>query len=81
LPGSKEAVAVLANPVTAGVVAAIRAAPGASQKELAQRVGMTPQALHWHLRRLVGAGVVRKSRDGRSVRHFADPSSAAPQTL
>jgi DNA-binding transcriptional ArsR family regulator len=31
---------------------------------------MSPQALHWHLARLVGAGLVRKERAGRVVRHF-----------
>ena len=70
LVASKEIVAVLQNPVTAGVVEALRRAPGVSQKELALATSMTPQALHWHLARLVGAGVVRKERAGRVVRHF-----------
>lgn len=70
LASSKEIVAVLQNPVTASVVEALRRAPGVSQKDLALATSMTPQALHWHVTRLVGAGVVRKERAGRVVRHF-----------
>lgn len=70
LTASKDVVAVMQNPVTAGVVETLRRAPGVTQKELASATQMTPQALHWHLTRLVGAGVVRKEREGRVVRHF-----------
>ena len=71
LQASKETVAILQNAVTANVVERVRSAPGATQKELAASLGMSPQALHWHLTRLVGVGVVRKQREGRVVRHFA----------
>jgi DNA-binding transcriptional ArsR family regulator len=71
LGASKDAFAVLANPVTAGVADTIRHAPGATQKELASATGMSPQALHWHLARLVEVGVVRKERAGRFVKHYA----------
>ena len=71
LPGSKQVVAILQNAVTADVARLVRERPGATQKELAAAVGMSPQALHWHLARLTGAGVVRKEREGRVVRHFA----------
>ena len=67
---SKDVLAVMQNPVTAQVVQTLRAAPGVTQKELAGATQMTPQALHWHLARLVSAGVVRKEREGRVVRHF-----------
>ncbi len=69
--GSKETISVLRNEVTARVVENIRAQPGSTQKDLAAEANMTPQALHWHLTRLVGAGLVEKQRDGRLVRHFA----------
>lgn len=71
LAATKEVVALLQNPVTAGIAQTIRDRPGATQKELAAATGMSPQALHWHLARLVGAGVVKKEREGRVVRHFA----------
>lgn len=75
LAASKEVVAVMQNPVTASVVETLRRAPGVTQKELASATQMTPQALHWHLARLVGAGVVRKERAGRVVRHFVSSAN------
>lgn len=74
LDGTKQSVAILQNRVTAEVVERIRTAPGATQKELASATRMSPQALHWHLTRLVGAGLVRKEREGRVVRHFPSAS-------
>lgn len=71
LPVSKEATSILMNPVTASVVRTIQQTPGATQKELAGATSMSPQALHWHLARLVRAGLVRKEREGRVVRHFS----------
>ena len=70
LTTSKDTVAVLRNPVTANVVDILRARPGVTQKELAGATSMSPQALHWHLARLVETGLVRKEREGRVVRHF-----------
>lgn len=70
LTTSKETLAILRNPVTLQVADRVRETPGLTQKDLASATGLTPQALHWHLTRLVGAGVVRKQREGRVVRHF-----------
>lgn len=70
LTQTKDIVATLRNPVTASVVEAMRARPGVTQKDLAAAVSMTPQALHWHLARLVQTGLVRKEREGRVVRHY-----------
>lgn len=75
LATSKDAVAILRNPVTARVVDMLRARPGVTQKELAGATGMSPQALHWHLARLVETGLVRKEREGRVVRHFIAASA------
>src|SRR5581483_4006073 len=71
LAATKETVAILCNPVTAQVAQRVKATPGLTQKDLAQATGLTPQALHWHLVRLVRSGVVRKQREGRVVRHFS----------
>jgi DNA-binding transcriptional ArsR family regulator len=71
LESDKKVVALLRNPMTSQVVDAIRATPGVTQKDLANAMGMSPQALHWHLARLVKAGVVEKRREGRMVRHFS----------
>jgi predicted transcriptional regulator len=78
LDATKDVVALLQNPVTATVAQTVRASPGATQKDLAHATGMSPQALHWHLARLCQAGLVRKERAGRFVRHFA---STVPQQL
>lgn len=77
LDQSKHAIAVLHNTVTADVSERIRVTPGLTQKDLATATGMSPQALHWHLVRLIGAGLVRKERDGRMVRHFPVGTSAS----
>lgn len=77
LEQSKHAISVLHNAVTADVAERIRAAPGLTQKDLASATGMSPQALHWHLVRLMGAGLIRKERDGRMVRHFPATASAS----
>jgi DNA-binding transcriptional ArsR family regulator len=71
LSTSKETVAILQNPVTAQIAQTVQTMPGLTQKDLAQATGLTPQALHWHLLRLVKTGVVRKQREGRVVRHFS----------
>jgi predicted transcriptional regulator len=63
-------VAQLRNPVSARVARLVLEQPGLSQKQLAELVGMSPQAVHWHLVRLHGAGLVDRVRDGREVRHF-----------
>jgi predicted transcriptional regulator len=71
LSAAKETVAILQNPVTAQIAQTVQTMPGLTQKDLAQATGLTPQALHWHLLRLVKTGVVRKQREGRVVRHFS----------
>jgi DNA-binding transcriptional ArsR family regulator len=71
LTATKETVAVLCNPVTSQVAQRVKSTPGLTQKDLAQATGLSPQALHWHLVRLVKTGVVRKQREGRVVRHFS----------
>jgi predicted transcriptional regulator len=67
----KEALAVLQNDTTAEVHEVVRSQPGLCQSEIADEVGLTPQALAWHLNRLRDAGLVEKERDGRSVRYSA----------
>jgi DNA-binding transcriptional ArsR family regulator len=74
-------VAALRNVVTARIARLVLDRPGLSQKQLADALGMTPQATHWHLARLAQAGLVERVRDGREVRHFvraAPPPLAAP---
>lgn len=71
LTATKQVVAILRNPITERVATCVETTPGVTQKDLAAAMDMSPQALHWHLTRLVKAGVVEKRREGRLVRHFA----------
>lgn len=66
-------VAALRNAVSARIARLILEQPGLSQKQLADRVAMSPQAVHWHLARLAQAGLVERVRDGREVRHYVRP--------
>jgi DNA-binding transcriptional ArsR family regulator len=77
-PGERAQVAALRNATSARVAKAVLESPGLSQKQLADRLGMTPQAVHWHLVRLAGAGLVRRVRDGRQVRHFVAQAKPLP---
>ena len=53
------------------VLAHLRETPGAAPAEVAKALGMSRQRIHYHLRNLVGEGLVRLERDGpRSVKCF-----------
>ncbi len=77
LSGTKEEVAILKNTKTAAVADVLTKAPGLTQKEISRATDMSPQALHWHMGRLVDAGLVRKEREGRVVRHYPAETVAA----
>jgi hypothetical protein len=53
-----------------GLLDAIRRNEGRSLKELAEIVGESPQVLNYHLKVMTIAGLVRKQRDGKVVRHY-----------
>lgn len=73
--GDRDVLAMLQNDTTAEVLETIRSEPGLPQKEVAEAVGLSPQALAWHLDRLAEADLLEKERDGRLVRHYC---SGAP---
>lgn len=82
--GQRGQVAALRNPVSARVARLVLEVPGLSQKQLADRMAMSPQAVHWHLARLAQAGLVQRVREGREVRHYvaaAPPAVAMPATV
>lgn len=76
--GSRAGLMLLRNATTAKVAETVAATAGLTQKDLSARLDMTPQALHWHLQRLEAAGMVRKVREGRVVRHYAAQVSVIP---
>lgn len=47
-------------------------AVGLPAGELAQRVGVPPQTLTFHLKELLAAGLLTRTREGRSVRYALD---------
>ncbi|MGB0652653.1 MAG: winged helix-turn-helix transcriptional regulator [Thermoplasmatota archaeon] len=53
------------------LLAAIRTAPGATLREAAGAAGLTPQTASYHVGRLERAGLVSRTREGRTVRLHA----------
>lgn len=66
----KGAVALLANPAARTILDAVRSRPGIIQKELSDRLGLSPGTIAWHIDRLTGQGLVVREEDGRSVRYY-----------
>ena len=62
----KNAVAAMSTDKARAIVEALRAEPGLSQKELADRLGMSQALASWHVKRLVASGVLVTQRAGRS---------------
>jgi DNA-binding transcriptional ArsR family regulator len=73
LPGADaraaQRAAALAAPRARELAAQVAQAPGLSQRELAQRMGLAHSTVHYHARRLVDAGVLEVRR-GRRVRYY-----------
>lgn len=80
----RSAVAAMSTDKARAIVDALREAPGMSQKDLADRLGMSQALASWHVKRLVASGILRATRAGRSnALHVAEhvPVLAAPKAL
>ncbi|MHB8606083.1 MAG: winged helix-turn-helix transcriptional regulator [Thermoplasmatota archaeon] len=62
------ALAVLASRSSRAVYDAVRAEPGITQLEVAERVGVSPPAVHRTVEKLAEAGLVERARDGKAMR-------------
>lgn len=62
----RTAVAAMASDPARRIVEAVAAAPGITQKDVAARLDMSQALVSWHVKRLVGAGVLLTMKDGRS---------------
>lgn len=62
----RTAVAAMAHDKAKLIVSTVRESPGISQKDVAQKVGMSQALASWHVKRLVESGVLRSERIGRS---------------
>lgn len=63
---ARAAVAAMTHDKAKLIVNAVHAAPGITQKQLAERVGMSQALMSWHVKRLVTSGVLLTAREGRS---------------
>lgn len=69
----RTAVAAMSTDKARAIVELLRASPGMSQKQLADKLGISQALLSWHVKRLVQSGVVVSVRDGRSnLLHVAE---------
>lgn len=77
----RTAVAAMSTDKARAIVDTLRAMPGISQKDLAEKLGMSQALASWHVKRLIASGVLLSTREGRSNRlHVAEhvPMMAAP---
>ncbi|WP_214020673.1 winged helix-turn-helix transcriptional regulator [Methanoculleus sp.] len=64
------------NPNTRELLAILLESPGASRRELAERLGITASSVSWHLRRLKADGIVLQEKTGGDVRYSLSGESA-----
>lgn len=62
----RTALAAMSTDKAKVIVHAVRSAPGISQKDLAERLGMSQALASWHVKRLIGSGVLVSTKEGRS---------------
>ena len=68
----------LKNPNTREILFTLLEKPGASRRDLVERLGITASSVSWHLRRLRGDGVVLREKSGAdTVRYTLSGDSAA----
>jgi predicted transcriptional regulator len=69
-PTADSSLLILRNRTTKNLLDFIRQHPGASQSDAARQLGLTPQAVPRHVKRLQVAGLLRTEKTGRIVRLF-----------
>ncbi len=67
----------LRNPNTQKLLSILLESPGASRRELAERLGIAASSVSWHIRRLKADGIVLQEKKGGDVRHSLSRESAA----
>lgn len=75
----KDQVAVLRLDRTGDVAALIRQSPGLTQKAVSTALGVSSSTILWHVKRLEGAQLITKVREGKLVRYY--PGSGLDQVL
>lgn len=75
-----DAFAALRHDKGRALALAVGASPGMDQQALCAKLGLAPSLVHWHADRLLAAGVLSKSREGRHVRYHPGPAYALVAT-
>ncbi|MHB8605474.1 MAG: winged helix-turn-helix transcriptional regulator [Thermoplasmatota archaeon] len=68
---------VLKNAEALRVLEAIVASPGTYRAALAEKLGVTPTTINWHLKRLNEAGLIEEVREGRNAYLSVPPARVA----
>lgn len=66
--------AVLRNETTSAIAKHVLAHPGCIQKDLCAALNLAPSLVTWHMNRLEEVDLVKKVREGRTVRYYAGGS-------
>ena len=69
----KEIMAILKNDTCRGMVKVIISNDKANQKMIAQALQIHPSTVNWHAKRLRGAQIIFKSRDGKDIHYSLNP--------
>lgn len=73
--------ATLRNPNAHRLSDFLQTNPGASQRALAEHLGMNPGTVRWHLRKMESAGLVRAIHEGSQPRYFVmRPAEQMPRS-
>jgi DNA-binding transcriptional ArsR family regulator len=75
----KDQVAVLRLDRTGDIAALIRSNPGLTQKAVSGLLGVSSSTILWHVKRLEGAQLITKVRDGKLVRYY--PAAGLDATM
>lgn len=59
----------LMNPTTRQILCEVLRQPGMSRKEVAEIVGISGPAVHWHMKKLEEDGFMMEEREGRTTRY------------
>ncbi|WP_292488818.1 winged helix-turn-helix transcriptional regulator [Methanoculleus sp. 10] len=67
----------LKNPKTRELLFALLENPRMSRRQLAERLGITPSSVSWHIRRLEGDRIILREKTGGEVRYTLSGEAAA----
>jgi len=67
----------LKNPNTREILAILLESPGASRRELAERLGITASSVSWHMRRLKNDGIVFQEKTVGGIRYSLSGEAVA----